>query len=154
MTPPRPVKLSVTHRFKASAERVFDAWLDPEKVRHFLFTTTATPLVRSEIDARVGGTFRLCDLRAGEEVEHTGKYLELDRPRRLVFTFAVPKYSAVYDVVTVDIAPLDAGCEVTLTHQMSPGFEQYHDGTRKEWGRILSNLDALLGGDSRFVPHG
>jgi len=29
----------VTHRFLASAERVYDAWLDPEKVRGFLYAT-------------------------------------------------------------------------------------------------------------------
>ncbi|RKH59340.1 SRPBCC family protein [Corallococcus llansteffanensis] len=154
MTSPAPIQVRVTHRFKASAERVFDAWLDPEKARQWLFTTRATPLVRAEIDARVGGIFRLSDLRDGEEVEHTGKYLELDRPRRLVFTFGVPKYSPDYDRVTVDIVALDSGCEVTLTHEMSPNAEQYRDGAQKEWARLLGNFDALLGGDSRFVPHG
>lgn len=154
MTPPPNIQVRVTHRFKASAERVFDAWLDPEKARHWLFTTRATPLVRSEIDARVGGIFRFCDLRDGEEVEHTGEYLELDRPRRLVFTFAVPKYSEERDRVTVDIVPLDPGCEVTLTHQMRPEHAQYRDGALKEWARLLGNFDALLGGDSRFVAHG
>ena len=27
------IQVEVSHRFKASAERVYDAWIDPEKVR-------------------------------------------------------------------------------------------------------------------------
>ena len=44
---------------------------------------------RIEIDARVGGQFFFSDLRDGEEARHWGKYLELDRPRKIVFTWIV-----------------------------------------------------------------
>jgi uncharacterized protein YndB with AHSA1/START domain len=93
----------VTHHFSAAPERVFDAWLDPQTAGKWLFTTPTGQMVRVEIDARVGGRFVIIDRRNGEDVEHTGEYLEIDRPRRLVFTFGVPKYSPLFNQVTVEI---------------------------------------------------
>ncbi|NNB97090.1 SRPBCC domain-containing protein [Corallococcus exiguus] len=140
-----PVKLTVTHRFKDSAERVFNAWLHPVKARCWLFVTAPErPLVRAEINARVGGRFCFTDLRDGEAVEHVGEYLEVDRPRRLVFTFAVPKYSPDYDRVTVDIVPDGEDCVLTLTHEMGPDGERWKDSTEKGWSKILAALDSWL----------
>ena len=69
-------------RFDFSIERVFDAWLDPAKASKFLFTTPTGKMVRVEIDARVGGSFNITR-RDGEDVEHVGTYVEIDRARRL-----------------------------------------------------------------------
>ena len=128
----------VTHRFSASAERVFDAWLDPAKAGRFLFATPQGRMVRAEIDARVGGSFVFTDRRDGEDIEHKGQYLEIDRPRRLVFTFAVPKFSAEVTRVTIDITPQDSGCELTLTHEGV--LPDYAERTRSGWKMILETL--------------
>jgi uncharacterized protein YndB with AHSA1/START domain len=122
-------RVRVSRRFDASAERVFDAWLDPEKAGKFLFATPTGTMVRAEIDPRVGGTFCFVDRRDGEDVAHTGTYLEIDRPRRLVFSFAVPKYSAATTRVIVEIVPREAGCELTLTHEGV--LPEYRDRTRR-----------------------
>lgn len=138
------VKVRVTRRFTASAERVFDAWLDPSRARQFLFTDAAGEVVRVEIDRRVGGTYVIVDRRVEGDVEHTGEYLELDRPRRLVFTLQVPKYSDTVDRVAIDITPLESGCELTLTHELAPAAEEYASQTEAGWIGILSGLSALV----------
>jgi uncharacterized protein YndB with AHSA1/START domain len=92
----------------------------PGKAATFLFATANGKLVRADIDVRVGGSHCFVDRRDGEDVEHTGTCLEIDRPRRLVFTFMVPKYSTATTRVTVDIAPVGTGCELTLTHDGVP----------------------------------
>ena len=51
----RTEAIQVTRRFDASAERVFDAWLDTKRASKFLFATPTGVMVRAEIDARVGG---------------------------------------------------------------------------------------------------
>ena len=80
------VDIRVTQRYAVSAERVFDAWLDPAMASTWMFATASRPNTRAEIDARAGGSFRFVDRQDGEEIEHTGQYLEIVPPRRLVFT--------------------------------------------------------------------
>jgi len=137
-------KVSITHRFSASAERVFDAWLDPEKAGKFLFATATGQMVRVEIDARVGGTFTIVDRRNGEDVTHVGTYLELDRPRRIVFMLSVPKYSQDMEKVTIEIKALGDGCELTLTHEMRPESAELERRAIAGWTGILEVLSELL----------
>lgn len=138
-----PVQVSVSHRFSSPAERVFDAWLDAERAARWMFATPTGEMVRAEIDARVGGTFCFVDRRDGEDVEHTGEYLEIDRPRRLVFTFAVDGSEA--DRVIVEIVPLETGCELTLTHEMSPVWAAYAERAKEGWSTMLDGLADALG---------
>jgi uncharacterized protein YndB with AHSA1/START domain len=77
------------------------------------------------------------------EVEHVGAWLEIDRPRRLVFEFAVPKYDPTKTVVTVEIAPDGDGSVLTLTHDGV--FEEYVKQTESGWTMILGNLEKALG---------
>jgi uncharacterized protein YndB with AHSA1/START domain len=132
----------VTYHFSASPERVFDAWLDPQTTGKWLFATPAGQMVRVEIDARVGGRFVIVDRRNGEDVEHTGEYLEIDRPRRLVFTFGVPKYSPLFTRVTVEIEPAATGCDLTLTNEDVPA--EYLASNEKGWTGILTGLAEFL----------
>ena len=139
--PTRIVK--VTQRLGASAERVFDAWLDPQTVGKWLFSTPTGKVVRVEIDAQVGGRYVIVDRRDVGDVEHTGEYLERDRPKRLVFTFVVPMFSTEATRVSIDIVPLSASsCEITLTHEGV--FEEYASRTQDGWTKILDGLQRSI----------
>jgi uncharacterized protein YndB with AHSA1/START domain len=131
--------LQVTRSFAFPPERVFDAWLDPAIACRFLFATPTGEMVRVEIDARTGGKFLITRRDNGEEIEHVGEYLVIDRPRRLVFTFAVPKFSAQFTTVAIDIAPAAEGCTLTLTHEGVPS--EWAERTQEGWGMILASLD-------------
>ncbi len=133
----------VTHRFSASAERVFDAWLDPQRAGKWLFATPTGQMVRVEIDPRVGGKFKFTDRREGEDVDHVGEYLEIDRPRRLVFTFAVPKYSEEFTRVAIDIIAAGTGCELTLVQ--TGVLPEWAKPSESGWGRIFGELEKFLG---------
>ena len=143
MTHGSPRTVRVTRRFDASPERVFDAWLDPESARRWLFATPTGAMARAEIDARVGGSFVFVDRRDGEDVEHVGRYEEIARPRRLVFSFAVPKYSPDQSRVTVEIRPDGDGCELTLTAEHVPA--EWASRTEEGWRTILDALAERLG---------
>lgn len=144
MSAQTPVVVQVRHRFAASAERVFDAWLNPATAGRWLFATPAGEMVRVQIDARVGGRYSIVERRGGEEVEHAGEYLEMDRPRRLAFTFSVPAYSPTADRVTIDIAPLEHGCELTLTHELGANMAEITGKAKEGWMGLLRGLEATL----------
>ncbi|MCI0330094.1 MAG: SRPBCC domain-containing protein [candidate division Zixibacteria bacterium] len=137
------IDVRVTRRFAAAPKPVFDAWLNPEKARQFLFATESGEIIRAEIDARVGGLFTFVDRRDGEEIEHTGKYLEIDQPQLLVFTLSVGKYSPGESRVIIEIVPSGNGCELTLTHV---GVQAgYAKRTEAGWIDILGGLAWALG---------
>lgn len=145
-TEPQKINAIVKHRYTASAERVFDAWLNPELVGKWMFgpALREEKILRIEIEARIGGSFSFLVLRDGEELDHVGEYIELKRPNRLVFTWGLPKYSHNFSIVRIDITPLESGCELTLTHELTPEWADYVDRTKDAWTKMLDMLDTVL----------
>ena len=143
MKAPTTATIVVSRRFEAPTERVFAAWLDPVLAAKFLFATPTGQIVKVEIAPRVGGGFLIVDHRPEiGEAEHFGRYVEIDRPRRLAFDFAVEKSMKDATRVTLDIKPAGAGCELTLTHEGV--WQDYAERTQGGWTTILEGLAAAL----------
>jgi uncharacterized protein YndB with AHSA1/START domain len=131
--------VTISHRYEAAPERVFDAFLDVTIARRFLFATATGEMIDARIDPRVGGRYAFVERRPDMgDVEHVGEYLEIDRPRRLVFSFGVPTFDPGMTVVTVDIRPDGEGCALTLTNDGVPAA--YVEANRDGWSRILAGL--------------
>jgi uncharacterized protein YndB with AHSA1/START domain len=80
------------------------------------------PVLASEIDARVGGAFRV-RFRTLDGLEHeaSGECLELVPPRRLVMSWrwtagGEPDELGRTSRVEFDLRPIDSGVELTFTH--------------------------------------
>jgi uncharacterized protein YndB with AHSA1/START domain len=143
MTLETPARASVSRRFNATPERVFDAWLNPALACKWLFTSATSEANHTEIDARVGGKWRITDRRDGIDYTGGGEYLEIDRPRRLVFTFGMPQFSPSFDRVIVEIEPDGAGCILMLTQEGVPA--SYEDAILNGWGKMFDLLVAVVG---------
>ncbi len=137
----------VIRRFAATPERVFDAWLDPALIGTWMFGASIhnEEVVRIALDARVGGSFSFVVRRDGQEIDHVGEYLEIVRPRRLAFTWGVAQDVPDRSRVIVEIVPLDAGSELTLTHELHPEWADFADRAAASWTRMLDRLAATLG---------
>lgn len=133
--------LRVIRRYGPSPARVFGAWLDPAVARQWLFATASRPLAQVEIDARVGGSFCFVDRQdAADVARYTGEYVEINPPRRLVFTLSVANHRETR--VTVEIAPLSKGCRLTVLHENVP--REHAEQMRGRWTGILFGLGATL----------
>jgi uncharacterized protein YndB with AHSA1/START domain len=135
--------VEITRRYDAATEVLFDAWLDPESVRHWLFATPDGVMERVEIEPRVGGRFRIEERRGTDLAEHYGEYVEIDRPRRLAFDFWT-NFSAERTRITVAIVPDGDGSRMTLAHEGV--WADYEDRTRQGWTMILEGLARTVEG--------
>jgi uncharacterized protein YndB with AHSA1/START domain len=140
------VKVNVKRQFSAAPESVFDAWLDPEMIGRWMFgpALREEEVLRIALDARVGGSFSFLVRRQGMEIDHIGKYREIDRPRRLVFTWGIAGESADESLVIIEIVPRETGCELSLTHEMDAKWAEYADRTEAGWTKMLGILDTTL----------
>ena len=59
-------------------------------------------------------------------IEYAGKYIEIVAHRRLAFTLSLRQLPHVDTRVTVDIAPIRNGCELSLTHENVPADHASH----------------------------
>jgi uncharacterized protein YndB with AHSA1/START domain len=138
--PPAPIR--VTSRFRAPPERVFNAWLDPAVAGKWLFATASRPMRHVRIDARVAGSFHIAEQRNGNGAGHTGEYVEIVPRRRLVFMLRAEEHPDVRTRVTVEIAPLKSGSELTLIHENVP--PEHANETEGRWTGILYGLGLTL----------
>ncbi|MGA9875740.1 MAG: SRPBCC domain-containing protein [Solirubrobacteraceae bacterium] len=80
--------LRIERSFDASPEEVFDAWTSPEVLKRWwaVHPDGKTPV--AEVDLRVGGRYRLVmESPDGETHTVSGVYREVERPKRLVYTW-------------------------------------------------------------------
>ncbi len=127
----------------APIEKVFDAWLDPEMLTRFILPAPGMPQPDVENDAREGGRFTIVMHVGDDKIPHTGNYLTVDRPNRLVFSWESP-YSTDDSTVTLDFNSIDANTtRVELIH-----VKFLHEEARSDheggWGNILDKLDKVI----------
>ena len=146
MTTREDLTVRVTHTFTASPERVFDAWLQPDLLALWIFGHTGLQeeVVHLRTDPRVGGAFSFLVKRGGEHVDHVGHYLEIDRPRRLVFTWTVVPAPEEGSRVTIEITPRAGGCALTLTHEIPPAYAEWVKRTEEGWTKLVEALGRAL----------
>jgi uncharacterized protein YndB with AHSA1/START domain len=147
MSPAPPIEVRATRYIEASPERVFDAWLVPRMLGQWMFGPRVRQenVVRLDVDPRVGGSFSLKVERNGEIIDHVGQYLEIDRPHRLAFTWAVKGHSDDEpSQVRIDIAASSSGCVLTLVHSMDAKWAEYAQRTQDGWNTMLDALAGLF----------
>jgi uncharacterized protein YndB with AHSA1/START domain len=140
MTTERPV-LDIEQTISGSPEAVFDAWLDPAQLKLW-FCGSDTDVTAVEIDARVGGAYRIVMSDHDRDWPHTGIYREIDRPRKLVFTWCTPSTDEQETLVTVTLTPEAGKTRLRLIHQHLPAATL--EGHREGWCELFQQLDALI----------
>ncbi|WP_078394387.1 SRPBCC family protein [Shouchella patagoniensis] len=148
--------LTMKRHFNVSSERVYDAWLNPEMMKKWLFTLEATNQ-KAANDPHEGGTWEIIDRREGKDYRAIGDYLVIDRPKKLLFTFKMPQFSETVDHITVVFEPVGNGCDMTFSQEIIVPHEEnwteeniekalteFHDGSEHGWNLMFIGLKQLV----------
>jgi len=127
--------------FKVGRERLFDAWTQPELMRQWFHARESWTTPVAEADLKVGGAWKV-HMQSDDGHVHPalGKYLEIDRPNKLVFTWHPYGDTSVETVVTLRFKGLpDGTTELTLTHEGLRNEKEKADHTGG-WTGCLQSL--------------
>jgi uncharacterized protein YndB with AHSA1/START domain len=138
---------------------VYRAWLDPDLLRRWLAPGGIT-VKRAEVEARVGGQFRIWHSDSGSDVGgFECEIVELVPDERIVFRwgFVGPKRTAgpVYDsLLTITLRPAQGNATtLTLLHErlddLAAAMPHVADQVELGWELVLEKLGLTLGAHGR-----
>ena len=133
-----PYSIRLTRTYDAKPEKVFRAWTDPASIAAWLAGGEYC-----SADVRVGGLFYI-EMRALEKINpHYGRYLHIDGPRALEFTWVSEWTMGKESVVLIELTERKGKTELTLTHDGLPNeiLAEAHSGG---WTSFLDELESLL----------
>jgi uncharacterized protein YndB with AHSA1/START domain len=132
---PKHTEFTLTRTIPASPAEVYDVWLDTKSPGGPWFGCK-----RVILDARPDGLFYHCVSNEGCDWAHYGRFVALDRPRRIEHTWVSEATRGLESVVTLTFEPRDGRTLVTLRHSGVPDDEfglQHRDG----WGFVLEAIE-------------
>ena len=140
--------LTLVRRIRARPAVVFQALTSAEGLSQWL-GPDAGPVLFAESDARVGGSFRVrFRMLDGTEHESTGEYLELVAPKRVVMSWqwtagGDPDERGEISRVVIELAPSEAGTELTFTHERLQ-TEAARSSHERGWMGALDKLERYV----------
>ena len=143
MTAPLP-SVTIVRRIKAPPAKVWAAITQPDLMLQW-WGPDAGPTLSVVADVRPGGRFSVVfRLLNGDEHNPTGVYREVEREKKLVFTWDLPGAPEPESLVTFRLEPFDGGTELTLTHERLPN-EEARASHEHGWIGLLDTLPVFLG---------
>lgn len=140
----KDLKVELRRTIRASQQKCFDAWLDPETLKNFMIPSQGGSCPTVNVDARVGGSF-LIVMKVGEkEIPHSGEYKTIEPNERIAFTWLSPHQKAPESLVTLEFNKIDEQTtEMTLRHV---GFETEgaRSGHEGGWTMIVNTFEGFF----------
>src|ERR1700737_4664841 len=134
-------RLPAKRRLNAPPEKVYAAWTNPQKITRWFGPANAKiGPVQADIDARIGGRFRISFSTDDEYYEAGGVYREVVPNQRLVFSWAWHSTPERESLVTISLKPDGDGTLLTLHHERF--FDQAaRDSPQRGWNGMLDSLE-------------
>jgi uncharacterized protein YndB with AHSA1/START domain len=137
--------LRIERTYRASPERVFDAWTSPEVMRRWIHCESDWSTPVAEVDLRVGGRVRVVMRRPdGREGEMEGEYTAIDRPHRLEMKWTFhdePSNEQRIELTFTETAPGETAVVLLNTRISTKERRASQD---EGWRGCLEQLDAML----------
>jgi len=141
-TQQKGLSFTLSKTINAPAQKVYDQWLIPVFVGDWMFG----PKLRNEIivslenEVRKGGTFAYTVNRREEVILFSGKYLELDIPHRLRFSWCSSQTPKCENQMTVSFLQEGDRTRVKLTLRLDPQLNDSRESIKQEWAARCNAL--------------
>jgi uncharacterized protein YndB with AHSA1/START domain len=137
--------LTITRVIHSPVERVWQAWTNPDDLKHWFVAEHKQETEVLEFNVIVGGKVRLKFPGAGGE--YTWTYIKIDKPNQLVFDildFSLPQFNkeGAGGICTVNFKDLGGKTEVSVGGELPD--ESMRKMTERGWGGTLNNLSNYL----------
>ena len=126
---------SLERIYRVPPERVYASFTDPELMGRW-FCPNPDLATSFDLDVRPGGSWRGV---LGPWVV-SGEYVEVEPPRRLVFTWDWDHDDDGPTTVTVEITPVAEGTRLVLVHEDTVGENGHEEGWMLSFGRLDQEL--------------
>jgi uncharacterized protein YndB with AHSA1/START domain len=142
-TRPKVTEINLSRVIAASPAEVYDAWLDTKSPGGPWFGCE-----RVILEPKIDGLFYHSVLYEGQTWAHYGRFLALDRPRRIEHTWVSEGTRGLESVVTVTLEPDGNKTKIALRHAGFPddAFGLMH---RDGWGWMLGAIEERFAGRGR-----
>ena len=150
MSAPDARTLRIERVFAAPIKDTFDAWTNVDALRRWWPAGPGWDTPVAEVDVRVGGRLRLV-MRdpQGREFGGEGRYLTIDRPDRLVFTWRWDSAAFGARQQLIEVSFTDNGDRTTTVLLTNTGLTDADlQDHREGWDASFDNLDAVLAAGS------
>jgi uncharacterized protein YndB with AHSA1/START domain len=145
------VNLVVRRTIHATAERLFEAWTEPARLKEW-WGPASVSCTDAEIDLRVGGRYRIANqFPDGKVVWIAGEFEIIEPPHRLVYSWGIESSAQPSERVTVRFEPVAGATEVIVVHERIPDSAA-RDQHERGWQGCLDGLTELLADAERLPP--
>jgi len=138
-------RLLVQRVILAKPERIFDAWTKPQLLSQWWGPEHVT-CTSAEIDLCVGGHYRIENQMAdGSTVWISGVFEQIDKPRKLVYSWSTTSESIPCERVTIYFESREEATQISIIHENIPTPELVTSHS--------AGWEGCLDGLIRFLEH-
>lgn len=140
------IELTITQEINASVANVWDALINPVKIKQYLFGTD------THCDWKVGSSLRFTGEWEGKQYEDKGTILAIETEKLLSYNYwssfsGVPDVIENYQIVTFRLTSTESKTRLQLTQQ-NIRSEEAKTHSEQNWKMVLNSLKELVEKDN------
>ncbi len=140
-------KLIVSRTINAPIKKVWQAWTDPNHIKHWFTAEDGSETEIIQFDVKASGKVRL--KFRGAAGEYTWTYVKIAEPTELVFDildFSLPQFGneGAGGICSVRFKDMDGKTEVTISGDLAGKSEKMRRMAERGWGGTLDRLNKFI----------
>lgn len=130
-----PTSFSISRTINGKQQQVCDHWLMPVFIGQWMFgpKVQAEKILNLENTVRKNGDFSYLIYRRGEEVTHSGEFLEFNPPSSLTFSWTESTHPNAECKITVQFVADAAKTKLKMNVKLPAELSANRDKIKKQW---------------------